>query len=45
MIKRDALYQSLMLQHYAAKSELVKLQASQGMSLLRHERLVMIVST
>ena len=43
MIKRAALYQSLMLQHHAAKSELAKLQeqlqASQGMSVLRHERL------
>ena len=41
MNTRAALYQKLMCQHHAAKSELKKLQeqlqASQGMSLLRHE--------
>ena len=49
MITHAALYQKLMLQHYATQSELAKLQeqlqASQGMSLTRHERLVVIVST
>ena len=46
MIKRAALYQSLLLRYHAAMSEIAELrkqlQASQGMSVLQHERLVVI---
>ena len=49
MITRAALYQRLMLQHYATQSELTKLQeqlqASQGMSLIRHEKPAVFVPT
>ena len=43
MVKRAALYKSLLLRYHATTSEVVELrrqlQASQGMSVLRHERI------